>query len=583
MVVEPDSLYGDLSLCYDLIRTSSEDIWDTKNEALLDCCERLEIELEEGSIIVVIDTRGFASKGSQATLQKLVHFILTNTHTAKVICISTARDNGTSDSEIEKGHIEIDTLGFRSTALLFGEAFDYISNSQCTLARSANEFAELVESPFVSHSNDLSVVGSQRRADVFYRMGNGLPSKVISAAQTMSRKDFNELMKIVSKPEINIGSLGDLEIELHRWTAFLGQAVKEQNYQRAVDLHAIINDLEKMRHKYPSMEDLKEQEQAMKIGLADAVSDRQYEVANELKKDLLALKRKIIKERRALLNRLGENPMQMLNDFEFLVDSTAADTTNDSIESSDSPFSKEKIPFDVDCDGRNCTFHIYSGTVFDLNSSTSEESKNKSRGIVCWSNEACELDNSFYGKALVDIDGDKFNKCIEKLPIVKDTPYGPVLCVTGMSLLLGDVSECLPTQVSLLESTRSPGFSWNSEEVVILTVGPFLCSSGKIDTMLERDNDFLRFSKLTTRSCYRSSVTRANEAELQVLAISPLTTRTKSGRIYEEMLRIGLQTLTEEAKFSKLDEVHIIGKDPQEAAKLVDLMQTIGYNISQND
>lgn len=61
------------------------------------------------------------------------------------------------------------------------------------------------------------------------------------------------------------------------------------------------------------------------------------------------------------------------------------------------------------------------------------------------------------------------------------------------------------------------------------------------------------------------------------MAISPLTTRTKNGSIYEEMIQIGLQTLSEEVKFSQLEEVHIIARSSKEATIMVDTMQALGY------
>eukprot|EP00537_Pseudo-nitzschia_pungens_P004634 CAMPEP_0172374930 /NCGR_PEP_ID=MMETSP1060-20121228/58377_1 /TAXON_ID=37318 /ORGANISM="Pseudo-nitzschia pungens, Strain cf. cingulata" /LENGTH=1613 /DNA_ID=CAMNT_0013101809 /DNA_START=228 /DNA_END=5069 /DNA_ORIENTATION=+ len=570
VTVEPDSLYGDLNICCDLIKNSSEDLWDTGNETLLDCRERLEIELDEVSIAVVIDSRVFSSKGSQAAMRKFAKFILTNARVAKIISISTTRETGDSRS----CNVEINALDLRSVALLFGKNSHHISKNKCNLARSAEEFAELVEQPFGSHAGPLLPVGSQRRTEIFRRMGNGFPKEVISIARSMSQDEFNDLMKLICKPEINVDCLRKLEIEISRWKGLMDLAVKEKNYSRAADLLAFLDQLEKMRLEFPSLKDLKDREHLMKLDLADAVSNRQYDVANELKKDLLDLKKTIMKERR-ISSMDGAN--EMLNGIKAKVDSIVADTKDDSIESEEFQTSKEATPFEVDCDGRVCKFLIYSGTVFDLDGSNNE--KSKSKGIVCWSNESCELDNSFFSKSLLKIDSDELNECIAKLPIVKETQYGPVVCENGSSLILENKADHSPSEINRPSSTRS--LSMNGGEVVILTVGPFWSTSGQIELMLERDCDFLHFSEVTARSCYRSCITQANEANLQILAISLLTTRTASSRIYKEMLRIGLQTLTEEAKFSLLQEVHVIAKDPQETAKLVEMMQMMGYASSQ--
>lgn len=518
-------------------------------------------------MIVVVDDRSFSSKGSQAALNKFINFILTNGAAAKVIRISATRTtrgkNGVSDSSIEESHIELDTLDFRSTALLYGEVSKHISSNMCTAARSANEFADLMEPPFVSQINHLSVVGSQRRADIFGRMGNGLPSEVIAAAEYMNLKEFEELIKIASKPEIHVDSTSGLESEIRRWTLFKEQALKDKNYKRALDLHATIDELEGMRFQFPSLKDLKEEEQLMKSDLSDAVSNRRYDVANELKRELLVLKKKIMKERRISTNRLSETPKDMLTDLQAQVDSLIEKNIhNVSLEDDDDETNTDEIKsFDVDCDGRNCRFFIYSGSIFNVKSLTIRNNVSKvSKGIVCWSNEACDLERTADGSLLSSLGGEKLHTDIAKLPIVEDTLYGPVRCVTGKSLILSSGS-----------STRI------KDSTIILSVGPYGSPSGQIDAMLEGDEDYLHYGKTTLRSCYRSCIGRANQAGLRALAISPLTTRTKNGPIYEEMIQIGLRTLSEEVKFSQLNEVHIIARSSKEATIMIDTMHALGY------
>eukprot|EP00536_Pseudo-nitzschia_multiseries_P016544 jgi/Psemu1/313276/fgenesh1_kg.1139_\ len=219
--------------------------------------------------------------------------------------------------------------------------------------------------------------------------------------------------------------------------------------------------------------------------------------------------------------------------------------------------------------------------MFDLNNSNSEEADKRSKGIVCWSNESCILNDSLNGKPVLTIDSDEFNKHIEKLPILKETQYGPIVCGNGNSLMLNNKADEFPSEIRLSDSISSPSASRKSQEVTILTVGPFLTSSGQIDTMLERDSHFLYFSEVTARSCYRSCITQANQAHLQILAISLLTACSPNCLVYKEMLRIGLRTLTEETKFSVLQEVHVVGKDPHETAELVEMMQILGYTSTQ--
>mmetsp|Transcript_22887 Transcript_22887/g.34886 ORF Transcript_22887/g.34886 Transcript_22887/m.34886 type:complete len:84 (+) Transcript_22887:3-254(+) len=78
------------------------------------------------------------------------------------------------------------------------------------------------------------------------------------------------------------------------------------------------------------------------------------------------------------------------------------------------------------------------------------------------------------------------------------------------------------------------------------------------------------------RSCYRSSLVLARHAQLQALAISLLTTR-KEGQAYAHTLRLGLQTLIEEVKFSHLRDLHIVASSQKEASILIAMMSEMGY------
>jgi hypothetical protein len=580
-MVDPDSLYGDLILCCDLISDSSEDLWD-RSEEVLDCRERLAIELEGAKIVVVIDNRSFCSTGSRTALEKLVNFIVTYTSSAKVICISTSNHEiETSDYlDIKTSRIEIDALNFRSTVRLFGEVSEHVSrNNGLSMAWSAKEFSELADLPFSSLTNDkLGVGDSNRRADIFERIGKGGPAEVVSSAKNMSRDGFDELMKIVRKPEINVGSQSELQSEVRRRNSFLDLSIKDRNYNRAAELHAIIVELDGMKTQFSSLKDLKAEEKLMKLALAEAVSSRRYDLANELKRDMLVLKKKIMKERRNSNNRSVENQKEVLSDLKAQVDSLA-----DTIEQDVSMASHEEeiLSFNVDCDGHTCKFLVYSGNVLDTQSfacfsDPKEQHETKGIGVVCWSNEACELEGTEDGQCLLEFDlleseAERFKNCLNNLPVLEETRNGSVRCMMGSSLILNP-------QSSIIDIDTGSGGS--GEMVVILTVGPFASPSGQIDALLERDNEYHRFGIATLRSCYRSCLGQTHRANLHALAIRPLTTRTKNGPIYEEILKVAVRTIVEETKFSSgLREVHLLGKTAKEALLLAGIIKSMGYSM----
>lgn len=548
---QEDSLYGDLNLCINVLKDSREDIWET-NDTLLECRERIEIELEGMQVVLVVDDRDFQYRSAQEGVGKFISHLL-NVANAKVILITSQSSDAyssistsTAGSRIEESQIEIEPLDFKSTALLFGGISKFILSSGCPVAHSVTEFAELCEPAFVSKMPDPSLLVSQRRSDLFARMGSGFPSTVISAANSMQKKDFIELIGIANRPEVFVDSLGALENEIRRRSFQKKKAVNAMNYLRAMDLDIILEELEGMRPEFPSLEDLRGEEELMKEDLAAAVANRRYDEANDLKRELLALKKKIMKERRLLPEHDRQVANEILNEFQAQVQGM--------IDSSDMFTDVKQATFAVNCDGRDCSFVIYAGEVYDF------QHPSEAMGIVCWTNESCELEGGREGAKLLECGGSGLEHDISSLPIVLESPYGPVRCGTGNAVIIG------PEKYGSIEAP-----------CVILTVGP-LSPSNLEDVELENESDSLHYIKVMLRSCYRSSLVLAKHAELQALALTLLTTR-KTGHSYEETLLVGLQTLVEEVKFSHLRDLHIVASSVKEASVLIAMMSEMGHRM----
>jgi Ran GTPase-activating protein (RanGAP) involved in mRNA processing and transport len=221
VVPDADSLLGDLCLAINIMKNATEDVWD--HDDLLECRERIEFELEDKRALLVIDDKDFESRAAQDSLERFVsHFL--NVAAVKIILINSVSKSSdecsmvsasTMGSKPDETNIEIDPLDFKDTALLFGGISKFVSSSTCPAAHSAIEFAELCEPTFISKFQGKARI-SKRRSDLFERMGNGLPSKVVQAASTMSKIDFIEMITIANRPEVHVDSLGALEIEIRR-------------------------------------------------------------------------------------------------------------------------------------------------------------------------------------------------------------------------------------------------------------------------------------------------------------------------------------------------------------------------------
>ena len=547
VVPDEDSLFGDLCLAINIMKDASRPTWD--DDDLLECRERIELELEDKRVLLVIDDRDFSSRAAQDSLERFVsHFL--NVAAVKIILMNSVSrssdefsimSESTMGSKVDETNIEIGPLDFKDAALLFGAVSKFVASSTCPAAHSAIEFAELCEPTSISKFQGKAGIDSRRRADLFERMGNGLPSKVVQAASTMSKKEFIEMITIANRPEAHVdSSLGALEIEIRRRIMQKQKVVKENNFLRAMDLDIIIEELEGMRSEFPCLEDLCEEEAAMKTELANAVDSRQYDLANDLKRDMLILKKKIMQERSLHPTQNLAPHGHLMNDIEAQVQSMMDGNASANFEKGQS------VAFAVNCDERDCTFEIYSGSILDF------DCPSEAKGIVCWTNESCELEGSPIGEKLIQYGGSALELDISSLPVVTNSPWGPVRCGTGNAVIVG------PQSYGELEVP-----------CIILAVGPLSPTNG--DHVEEDEDDTLHYIRTMLRSCYRSSLVLAKHAQLQAAAISILTTR-QTINAYDETLRIALQTLVEEVKFSHLRELHIIASSPKEASRLIEIM-----------
>jgi O-acetyl-ADP-ribose deacetylase (regulator of RNase III) len=270
-----------------------------------------------------------------------------------------------------------------------------------------------------------------------------------------------------------------------------------------------------------------------------------------------------MKERRPLPER-SEESNEKLGEFQTQIDIL--------IEEADESFTFEDlgqtISFavcDEDHQHRNsCATTVYCGDICAFQHPV------EAKGIVVWTNEACDLTVSEEGTNLMEYGGEALKDEVAGLPIVAEeidrTSHRPARCAIGNAVILGPSLE----------------YKKLSVPVVILTVGPF-SPSRQSEALLESDQDYLHYSEIMLRSCYRSSLVLAKHAELKSLAITLLTTRQK-GHMYNWALRQGLKTLLEEIKFTQLSDMHIIAKTPKEASIIVALMEEMGYvSQQQND
>ncbi|CAJ1954739.1 unnamed protein product [Cylindrotheca closterium] len=548
-----DSLYGDLCQCVSTLQDAPEDIWD-KNERLMECRDRIDIEMENMKPLLVVDDSliSFVSAGAQTGFESFLSHLM-NTSAAKVIKVMSGGETPSalsgnsmisSSSKIEEASFEISPLDFRSTAKLYGGISNFISSSGCPAAHTATEFAELAEPPFITRVSMPSSVVSQRRSDLYARMGSGIPAATVAIAQGQSKKAFIELIKIANIPEVHVGTLGALEKTLEKMTRLQTAAIKERNYLRALDLDRIIEEIEEMRPEFPTLEELKMEEEVLKADLAEAIGNKNYDEAANIKKEMLLLKKKISRERTNNNGDSAGEATDRMDEVQLQIKNMIEDVRLEDLD--------EAVTFVIEgADGTKCNFVIEVGEVYDFQPTYT------ANGVVVWANESCALGGNPMHDKLLEKGGPALVNDIESLPIVTKTGHGPVRCGTGNAVIVG------PEKYGELGTP-----------CLILAVGPL--SPHNSEDAVDDDTDILHHIKMMLRSSYRSTLILARHAGLQALALNILTTR-KTGKAYHETVQMGLQTLVEEAQFCTVKQYQVMASSPNEAALLAGLMTEMGY------
>ena len=552
VVPDPDSLYGDLCESVATMINSSSDIW--QGDSAMECRERIEIELEGRRTVLVIDGRAFRTEPST---QNLEHFLshLLNVVGVKIILI-TGEHAESSSLPQEEDTTRLGPLDFKSTALLFGEVSRFITTTGCPAAQTPEEFASLMVPPSVAKLQDQSKFTSRRRSELMAYIGNGIPVDVISAATRMTADRFITMIGIANTPEVHVASYSAVQAAISKWSMQKKMAINSKNYLRAKDLEKLLEELQNLKSKFPSLDDLIKKEKQLQNDLTTALRSKQYEVGNGIKRQILALKRQIMQEKRTAPSQKEQTAgadtrlMELQDKMKSMLamaDQSLSDLDHD-------PADTASAVFAIGSSYHRCMLHIYCAPIIDYDPSPD------AGAIVCWTNECCDLKIEASGRQLLDNGGANLSKDVKSLPPIAKTEWGLAKCGTGNACIVG------------------PGdYRYLRVPCIALAVGP-LCPSCEDDCEID-DEDLLHYISIMMRSCVRSSLVLAKHSQLQSIAFPTLTTRF-GGETYDVTLRMGLRTFVEEAKYSDLSSLHIVASSDDEASKLISMASKMGLQYA---
>ena len=577
IVPEEDTLFADLTEYTQGMMTAVNDDLE-ENMDLAECRERIEIELEGRRCLLAIDSRQFRHKGAALYLQKFVGDLINNPELEVSIILIN------SDDDEEDATIRLGPIDFKSNALLFGVISRFITANGCPAAQSPDEFADLMVPPSVANnvadeqqqhcgSGSLTTTTenrSLRRQRLMSVMGDGIPIETIKVGKMMDANTFIRLIGMANTPEVKVDSIENLEKATSKWTNQLDYAVSNLNYFRAMDLKHVLKELNEQKSKFPSIDDLIAKEKDLHRRHTLCFKTRQYEEGNRIKREILTLKKQIMRERRVILSRQQKNNIRLSSNLTQCQNEKIANikAQMDSImklanssftslnEVDEADKNKSEATFRLGSAYHRCEIRIYPGHVdhFDPGDDLG--------AAVCWTNESCELSNDKKGRSLSDFGGTNLQKDIQSLPSIAESPWGVVKCGTGNAVIVG------------------PGcYDDLRVHCVILAVGPV--SPTRDEIFEEHDVDSLHYMSVMMRSCIRSSFILAKHSQVQSIAFPTLTTKIGTPT-YESTLLTNLKLLVDEAKFSDLNTLHIVASSEEESSKLIEMALTMGLTMTSD-
>ena len=554
VVPEEDTLYADLCEATRRMMKSDSAVWE--DDEAIECRDRIEIELESGRTMIAIDTREFRSSQASQNLEEFISHLL-DVADVKFLLINVATDDNEPEDGDASQSVRLGPISFRSTSLLFGEISRFITATGCPAAQTPEEFATLMVPPSIAKLQDQSTFSSRRRQELLKFMGGGNPVRVILNAKHMPADDFIDMIGVANLPEVQVESHSTLVAEIQRRTHLMKMAVNSKNYMRAQDHKQILAELEDQRSNFPSLDDLLGKEKKLKDDLAAALASKQYDVGNAIKREMLALKREIMHEKRSNpQNRRGPTKAteDQISELKQKMQSMLALAE---LSNSDMDYNYDnhhEATFVLGTKYHQLSLEIYSASIFDFDPSP------EAGAVVSWTNECCDLTVEHSGKEMARHGGEMLVADVDSLPPIANTDWGTVRCGTGNACVLGPGDyHALPVPC------------------VVLAVGP-MCGSCE-DDCEEDDEDQLHYIEVMMRSCVRSALVLAKHSQLQAIAFPTVTTKL-GGETYSLTLQLGLQILVEEAKYSDLSTIHLIASTEDEASKLITMATKMGLKLT---
>eukprot|EP00567_Pseudictyota_dubia_P000815 CAMPEP_0197467160 /NCGR_PEP_ID=MMETSP1175-20131217/65425_1 /TAXON_ID=1003142 /ORGANISM="Triceratium dubium, Strain CCMP147" /LENGTH=1257 /DNA_ID=CAMNT_0043003223 /DNA_START=3 /DNA_END=3776 /DNA_ORIENTATION=+ len=298
--LKTDELVMSLQIIFDMIQGDEYDTLLNQVEKYDVACSTVIEHFSGKKTLIVIDAKKFSEK-SMKKLSKFLGDIFLATRSTKGICITQGHTETSFGSNFVESRITLCPLGFEATSVLFGMISPFVSGGRCQTVRSPREFSRLLvpegKEDITAHEKGLS----KRCAEIFRLMGDGIPFWVRSAATEMEPQEYDKLLEIGKRKELDaeFGTRAEVELKLRSLGEELQKAVRGKDFLVAKEIQETYDECCVVRDSFPDLVELNNKVWSLNVLMKHAICQKDFGKANNLQEDIAQLEKRICDEEEA--------------------------------------------------------------------------------------------------------------------------------------------------------------------------------------------------------------------------------------------------------------------------------------------
>lgn len=253
--------------------------------------------------LAVIDAKAFVEMHEIEKLSIFLEALIRGTKAVKVIlvCQQGLKISFDMKTTCLESEVVLKPLRFKATATLFGEICPYVSGRRNVNVSTPQQLANLLVPKDEQEFAVLDMGISNRSADIFRILGEGVPARIHEAAQGMKPHEYDNLIEIAERPLmlVDCKTRVELDEQLEKLGDDLQQAIRKKNWGGAKQIQDRFDELETLRETLPNVAELRHLAENLIEDCKRAENLKEWSVAESLREQLHILEHKIQEEENA--------------------------------------------------------------------------------------------------------------------------------------------------------------------------------------------------------------------------------------------------------------------------------------------